>query len=370
MVNAHPGTIRGKGIYMLQKVIGAAPEKIKRNPWLIMEFLITATAAFLAFRSVVALAAVDYATMRDEVYQFMEGFNKTCFTHMKEAYDLTVRSFTFVENKSYGPSGLSKFIKAIAGIIVITGAMWGVVQESRKGEISLDYVYRIIITTAVAVFVTSNVYAIMNAIQGAGDFMISTIAYYMEEENENGLGLSGDGPNVEKNQNSFIDALSKVPGLNGDENGQNSLRDLMDAGEEDANYWAVQVAYQTLDGMKIIVYAPMLVCTFLVFMAVIEIRLRQLFSPLAVAWIAFEGGRSSGARYLKKYASCFIKIAIYFVVAALGSEMTCQYFKMLTESNKGNIPQVMCLFFMLVSNVAAALSMMSFGGFGDEILGT
>ena len=308
---------------MLQKVTGMIPEKIKSRPWL-MAFIAMA-AVFFSFRAIRAFAAVDYNTMRDAVFQFMEGFNKTNFTHMKEAYSSSVRIFAEGRNR-YGTGGLSAFIMAIANIIVISGAMWGIVQESRKGEVSLDFVYRIVITTTVALFITGNVYKIMDAIHGSGDFVISTVAHYMGEGDENNaLGLSGE--NSEANQNGFIDALSTVPGLNGDENGENTLRDLMDAGEGDVNYWAMQQAYETLDLMRITVYAPMLVCTFMVFMAIFEIRIRQLFSPIAVAWIAFEGGRANGTRFLKKYASCYIKIAFYFVIAAIGSEMTRTFFQ-------------------------------------------
>jgi hypothetical protein len=288
---------------------------------------------------------------------------------MKEAYSSSVRTFAEAGNR-YGTGGLSKFIMAAGGVIVITGAMWGIVQESRKGEISLDFVYRIVITTTIALFITGNVYRVMDAIHGTGDFVISTVAHYMEEgDGNNALGLSGE--NSEDHQNAFIDALSTVPGLNGDENGQNTLRDLMDAGEGEANYWAVQQAYETLDLMRIAAYAPMLVCTFMVFMAIFEIRIRQLFSPIAVAWIAFEGGRANGTRFLKKYASCYIKIAFYFVIAAIGSEMTHTFFQnMLTsQGGAGDVSQTVNLLFMLGSNVVAAMAMMQSAGLGDEILG-
>ncbi len=50
----------------------------------------------------------------------------------------------------------------------------------------------------------------------------------------------------------------------------------------------------------------------------IEIGVRRALTPLAVADIYGEGFRSTGARWLKKYAACFVRIGIAVMVCALG----------------------------------------------------
>lgn len=357
----------------MQTIKGVIPKSIRRRPWLMAYICIAA--AFLIFRVATVRAAVDYTTMRDALYQFMEGFNKTNFTHMKDAYTNVMR-FARGAN-AYGPGGrgggLALFLSAVGGLIVVLGSAANVVRELRKGDVSIDFMYRVFVTTAITLLITSNVYGLMDALHGAGDLVVSTTAHYMGENNgSNELGLVGDGTGVEANQNTLIDALSStVPGLNGDENGENTLRDLMDAGEGDVNYWAMQQAYETLDAMKYIAYAPMLVCVFLMAIAVFELRIRQLFAPIAVAWISFEGSRANGTRFLKKYVACMIKIAIYFAIAAIGSEMTKFFFTQLGTSSggAGDASQAINLVLMLASNAFAAMAMMQSAGLGDEIVG-
>lgn len=357
----------------MQTIKRVVPKSLRSRPWLMVFMCITAV--FLIYRTASVRAAVDYTTMRDALYQFMEGFKITNFTHMKDAYT-SVMQFARGDN-AYGPGGkrggLALFVSAIGSLIVILGALANAVRELRKGDVSIDFMYRVFVTTAITLLITSNIYGLMDALHSAGDLMVSTVAYYMGVSDEsNGLGLTGDEEGVESNRNKLIDALSSsVPGLNGDENGKNTLRDLMDAGEGDVNYWAMQQAYETLDAMKYIAYAPMLVCMSLMALAVFELRIRQLFAPIAVAWISFEGTRSNGTMYLKKYVACQIRIAIFFAIAAIGSEMTIFFFQKIIGSSggAGNVDQTISLALMLMSNVFAALAMMQSAGIGNEIVG-
>ena len=49
----------------------------------------------------------------------------------------------------------------------------------------------------------------------------------------------------------------------------------------------------------------------------IEIGIRRAFMPMAVAEVYQDGLRSPSARYIKKYFSCFLKLAIIIVINAL-----------------------------------------------------
>ncbi len=49
---------------------------------------------------------------------------------------------------------------------------------------------------------------------------------------------------------------------------------------------------------------------FLVYQVLIEVGIRRIFCPLAVAEIYGEGLRSPGVRYIKKFVACFIKLII------------------------------------------------------------
>lgn len=54
-----------------------------------------------------------------------------------------------------------------------------------------------------------------------------------------------------------------------------------------------------------------------IYQIMIEIGIRRAFMPMAVAEVYQDGLRSPGARYIKKYFSCFLKLAIIIVINAL-----------------------------------------------------
>lgn len=331
--------------------------------------MVVISAAYLLYRRVVptVYATISYEFMKARVTNFMAGFNVTNFKHMQEAYT-SMKEFTS-KTTSDSVKTLGRFITALAGIMVVIFTAVGIVKESEKGEISMDYWYRIIISTVVAIIVILNISTVMDGIYGTGDFMVTTVSYYMEKDQ---ITISPDETGDETNRKTFLNALAGLPGLSGDENGVNSIADLMEAGEGDINYWAMQEVDNMLTILQFAAYAPLVICMFLIYSAIFEIKIRQLFAPMAVATIAYEGGRSSGVRFLKKYLACFIKIAIYFFIAAIGSEMTHFFFLKLignSGAEKGDPGQVILLVMMMLSNIIAAMSMMQTGGLGDEIVG-
>ena len=323
-----------------------------------------------------AHAAADYETVRNKVTNFMAGFGTTNFTHMKDAYR-SMRSFTSATVS--GPyKNLSKYISAAAGLLVAVYAISNIIRESSKGEIAIDYWYRLFATVAIAIVVVTGVGTVMDSLYGLGDNIVGSVAYYMEQDTitvGGHSGLSGAGGTTslddEEKKKKFISALSTLPGLNGDENGVGSLEELMEAGEGDVNFWALQAVDEMLTPLQFISYAPLVICMFLIYSAIFELKIRQLFAPLAVASIAYEGGRSMGMRFLKKYLACFVKIAIYFFIAAIGSQMTQFFFlEVVGGTAAQDSPKAMIsILMMLLSNVIAAMAMMQSAGLGDEIIG-
>ena len=57
------------------------------------------------------------------------------------------------------------------------------------------------------------------------------------------------------------------------------------------------------------------------FSIILELGIRRLFFPLAIADIYGEGMRSPGMRYMKKYLACWVRMSICIAVAYLGNQM-------------------------------------------------
>ena len=76
----------------------------------------------------------------------------------------------------------------------------------------------------------------------------------------------------------------------------------------------------------VILMIPLLIINYVIIIQIltgvlscyVEIVLRHLFIPVAIANISHEGARSSGVRYIKKYFGCFMKVgAIMVAVSAV-----------------------------------------------------
>lgn len=87
-----------------------------------------------------------------------------------------------------------------------------------------------------------------------------------------------------------------------------------------------KVTWQMMAGLTLLLPAALsMVATVLMYVTlfsiILEINIRRLFAPLAVVDIYGEGWRSMGARYLKKFFGCYLKIIIMIVTFNIGSTL-------------------------------------------------
>ena len=179
----------------------------------------------------------------------------------------------------------------------------------------------------------------------------------------------------------MIAILKNIPGFEY----LGAVHDAKGAGPTGQNYLPEQNMVKYLDMFMYVAYLPMLVALFLMYSAIFELKIRQILAPMAVATISYEGARGSGVRFLKKYLACFLKIAIYFLVAWIGYCLSMYFYKRILNNdniNTANLedkregaadigaPGVMDAIMMLLSNVVCAMAMMQTGGIADEVVGS
>ena len=169
--------------------------------------------------------------------------------------------------------------------------------------------------------------------------------------------MSGKTPSDKK---AIIKQLSTLPGME-------HLKDILGDSKENIKYSVQEQTNDMLNVLKYIAWLPLIASMFLTFSSVFEIKVREVFAPIAIASIASGGARSGGVRYLLKYLACFLKMAIYFVIAFIGSVLMIGFYNQaLKYTGSGvNMPLVL----MILSPIVTAMAMMQTGGLGDEILG-
>lgn len=341
---------------------------------------ITLFLILVLYITIMKMIPTVYATNLDElkarIDNLIEGFNRTNFEYMRQAYS----SFkTFTTSDGSGVADMRNFLVIVADVMVVIFSLINISKETQRGEISMDYWFRIAAALVVAIVLVTSVGTVMDNLYGFGDYVISAAYNNMKDDSFeiDGEMTTTTGQKMSDDQkNNFLETLSYVPGLDGGEDGSGNIKELYETeSDADASFFKIETASSVVTLMEYAVYAPLLVCMFLIFSAIFEVKVRQIFAPVAVAAIAYEGGRSTGVRFLKKYLACFVKIALYFTIAAIGAEMTAFFFARTTasapniEDGKLTVEAAINLVMMIGSNIVAAMSMMQIGGLGDEIVG-
>ena len=341
--------------------------------WVVLFFLM-ALGVFLYSRIPAAYAdsPIQQGQLKTQFQNLIKGFGKTNYSYMREAYS-GLKQFTQSGGKYSFITGVIRNISAGLGtVFVIVYFLFSIVRETQKGDTSSEMWLRTCAAAFAALFMIGWISPAMDALYGIGDYIVTTVEAAVEID-----AVVGDVIDAatlkqrEEAEKKMAEAFSLIPGLSGDEAGNNSLKDLLDADYE-ANHFAVQQAHEMLEYMEYVVYLPMLLSIFLIGTAVFELKIIQAFAPIAVATIAAEGARSPGVRLLKRYLACFLKIAIYFLIAAVGAEMTKVYYGLITKmsaTTEMTPALVLNLVFMLLSNAMAAMAMMQSGGLSNEIIG-
>lgn len=360
--------------------IRAAVMRFGKKYYWLTALLVMALFVFFIRCFIPTVYASDLDELKRKCDNLFTGFGMTNFEYMRFVYS-AFKHFTATD--SNGVMNLRIVITTIGNLAVICFSLMNLAKESQRGEITLDYMFRVAATIVVACILVTSVGTLMDYIYGAGDYIVSAVDFNLRDDIF-GADASGKitsakelGDTITANKDKILDAMSYIPGLNGDSSGSGTIKELYNIDKlADADWFQIDTANDILTLMSYIVYAPMLISIVLIGSEIFWVKVRQVFAPLAVASIAYEGARASGVRFLKKYLACFVKIAIYFLIAAIGAQMTIFFFGLLINmasyaGEDGNITPEAAIYLVLMigSNIIAAMAMMQTGGLADEIVG-
>lgn len=370
------------------------PTFLKKYGWILLFIIMVAAVVTIYVMPEVSAATVNDQEWIDKWQNFLSGFGVTIFDKMAEGYRVLTE---FASSKDYSAaSGVQSLVKGIAHMFVVLFMVIGIIKEGSRGEVDVDMIYwfRIFASTAIAVLMVTSITTVMSSLYRLGDYIITETAtsqmksltgqkkLTMDQiadskvQVQNKIDFTG-----KEEEAKMIAILKNIPGFE-------YLGTVVEgdgAGETGQNYLPEQNMVQYLDMFMYVAYLPMLVALFLMYSAIFELKIRQILAPMAVATISFEGARGSGVRFLKKYLACFLKIAIYFLVAWIGYCLSMYFYKRIitndkidTANNKDKrkgaadvgAPGVMDAIMMLLSNVVCAMAMMQTGGIADEVVGS
>lgn len=337
-------------------LLKAAFSKFFRNKYWFAAVLILGFILLCAFLFPEVFAYSNVQGVKDNYDNFIEGAQQSSVRYMGDAYSSFSAIFDPSNSETLGFKGIylvQTTIAILAGGAIAIFFTVNIIKEAQKGDLSTEYWQRVILNLVISLVVTLLATRIMSAIYELGNGVIQNFI--------KGFGEGVRITELEDKKEDFAKLLSKIPGLE-------SLADIVGSSTNQVDYRKLSEVSSMLVFMEYVVWFPMVICVFLMYSAIFEIKIRELFAPLAVTSIMVEGSRGSGARFLKKYAACFLKIAIYFAIAYLGMALTKYFFtKAIGDVNQTEMS--LNMIYMLMSNVVAGMAMMQTGGLADEILG-
>lgn len=366
---------------------------ISRYRFVVM-FLLLATMVLIAKQlRVVEASPANNALIRKEIDNMLSGIKTTNIKYMKQVYS-NFSSVAAPNDGSYTSSLIQKATEFVTGLAIffcVIFGLIGLIKESQKGEITAEYWTKVFVSTVVAVTVVANINMVMDALYKTGGAFIDGMITVVDDN----TSLESQQVTMDENKKkALLHALSLMPPFNGYQSGtsvpdpnnpapdpNNPDENLTVGTIEDVyygttdDYIASSYIHDLMTPMQLIGLLPMLASMYLMYAMVFEIKLRQIFAPLAVAGIALEGARSSGLRFLKKYLACYLRVTMYFAIAALGAMMTNYFYERvittatINQLTKLDIGTTACLIMMFGSNALAAITMLQTGGLADEIIG-
>lgn len=305
---------------------------------------------------------INSKLLKSEYLNFLKGFGTTIIGRMHDAYQ-EFADFTDTGSTVYGPiESVTILIKGIASMLVVLFIVMMIVKESERGEVTPEFWFRCAAQIIIALVVIISLDQIMDSIYKLGNLIIQAVYEGVNSRlstvQDYQTITSGAVKSGTASEKQILAAMKQIPGL------ENIDTLLKDSSTNATDWYEMNNAGKIMQVLEIVVYAPMLAAMYLIFSAVFEVKIRQIFAPIAVSTISYEGTRSSAVRFLKKYLACFLKIAIYFLIACIGALLTAYFFGQVVKSAKE-----VDLIMMLLANIIAAMAMMQSGGIADEILG-
>lgn len=203
----------------------------------------------------------DYTNVqgvKDNFENFIKGAQKSSIEYMSDAY----KSFSEIfdpKNTKFTFEGVVRgIITTLAGGAICIYFAIGIVKEGQKGDLSMEYWQRIILNFTISLIVTILVGKIMSSIYELGSIVING---FIDGTKQAALSISDD------QKKTLSELLSKIPGLE-------SLNDTV-YGTSTVDYEKLKKANEMLVYMEYIVWFPMVICVFLMYSAIFEIKVRE-----------------------------------------------------------------------------------------------
>ena len=235
---------------------------------------------------------------------------------------------TDVENTSFIRT-VAQAIKGMAMFLVVMFSFIALFKELQRGDGGLDMWAKCFVIVAIGLLAVLNWELIVNALEAIGQFISQRV---MQAITRTGTG-GGVG--------TWLDTYLGF--------GDQDVKELglLDIGGLMSNvllYIKTFFKYIALGLVWLLFEIPLMMARVVLLTILVEIVIRKMFFPLALAAIAGEGMRSPGVNYMKKFVALYIRVAMCYAIAAIGTVIAGAISAAQVDGIAQGILQFACLF--------------------------
>ena len=318
---------------------------------------ISAMCIILAFIFIMMLPvsnAVDTDKLKKHSYwghakEILEGpFDKLNDVFNSDFYKDFILSENF-GNGSYTPgspnagakypymTSIYNALKIIGGLWVVAIAMARIITNIDKGMDPMECVFKGLIEIGITFMFIMNLDAILSQICQFGQWLIDQAR------------AGGAGAAMSASEDQIIELIEAL------------------CGKLDGGWSYTMGANIAFIFPGILAWLTGIVLQFLLYQIIIEIALRKVFAPMAVADIYQEGLRSPGVRYLKKLLASFLKMAICVMIVFIVQAVETHLGGMVSPTDAFSGMKKMGI--LMVFNFTAIGGMFKAGEIANDIVG-
>ena len=214
-------------------------------------------------------------------------------------------------------------VTAALGIILVTvHIVMTIIDESRKGNMTQDALFHILLTFLLPVLLIQNINLVTNALQGTGILMKDAIVRETYGVSREEYDAAADGTleeaaiRKELEETKVYEHVKKVLGYNEDGEMEDEV-----AGEKKSalsnifgragNVLLVCIIAFIDIGIRISIFVA---C----FGVIARLIIYQAMLPISISDIGKDGVRSNGMRTIKRYLGTYLEIAMFYIINIVG----------------------------------------------------
>ena len=269
-------------------------------------------------------------------------------------------------------------------VLVYFGIM--IVRESMRGDPSMEYWFKILAMLLVTVTVLSNYTLIEGAIDDLGHkmlgeirskFLVDDYLHQGEETKERYPALYNQAMLIPYQILADNDMLQDLETMD-EEKMIAATRSYIETGSTVKASKVMSKHVKNGDWSKALsVHIQLTLFTFLrigfliaidaqIFFIFMQLLLRGLMMPIALAGIVSEGTRGPGLRYLKRYFALYLQMAVILVIAMCFSNVLN---KMMEYANEKRLLGIVALYFMMSCMGAMIAAVSQSSSIANELVG-